>query len=195
MGARQASVLTTVATNGTYWRKRCLIRCMRETMLVITCLMLAWSCSADGDRYPPLPLPPREETLSVDTVVGCYELLAFQWAPETPAIVRSRFVWPRFFVLQSSEAVGSPWFQHPMISREAQLFRGSWRLTADTQLTLVWSSGFRAITVVAHRPSWEPVFVGIASTWEDLGGVQHTRARVVIEPTLCWEGADLIGIY
>jgi len=165
--------------------------------LIVVGVLAAVACH-DIERYPEPPIAPHRVKLSVANVAGCYEVTAFQWAPGTPTNVRAS-VWPRFFILQSF-ALTNPWFEHPIVQRDAARDAGgSWRLTGDTEVTMEWyRRASTALSVRAHSPSWENSLLGLVAVraFDPLrqAVVDTPRgARVVMERIPCWPGADLIG--
>jgi hypothetical protein len=168
-----------------------------STFALVTFLTVVASCGSD-EHISPLPPPPHDLKLSVDSIVGCYQLLALQWPPQTPPTVRQSVTWPEYFVLAHRWNVGPWWATGSITARDPeQQGSGRWSLTGavtglETELEMAWGHETTGLMVTAHRRSWDMNFFGMGETYaysNRLGS--RARAYLVSAQISCWPGANL----
>jgi len=134
----------------------------------------------------------QDVSLSVNDVVGCYELRSIEWTPGLSTLPESawrRFMPPRFFALTATPIPNSKYrrilSRHP--EDRQRLASGSWMLTKDHELTAVFpDSGFEWLFLVVSRRSSDGPFSGRAVVLTD-NGSWGREGSVVFGRVGCWE--------
>jgi hypothetical protein len=131
-------------------------------------------------------------TLSVNDVVGCYELHSIEWTPSVSTLPESQWRLyrpPRVFALTTTPMGGK---YRRILSRypddSQRLAHGAWMLTNDDhELTAMFPrSGFEWLFLfVSQRSSDEP-FSGRAVAMTDTGPLKP-EGTVVFGRVACWE--------
>ncbi len=128
--------------------------------------------------------------LSVDTVVGCYELQSIEWTPR-PALPESAqrlYTPPRFFALTATQTSGP---YRRLLSRYPQdpqrLANGEWMLSNERELTAMFPrNGFERLFLIVGRQSGSGRFEGRAVVHTDTGSRPEV-GKVVFDRVTCWE--------
>ena len=134
----------------------------------------------------------QDESLSVNDVVGCYELRSIEWTPALlplPETQSRLYTPPRFFALTATPIPNSKYrrilSRHP--EDRQRLANGSWMLTNDHELTAMFPhSGFEWLFLVVSQWSSDGPFSGRAVALTDTGPLER-KGVVVFGRVACWE--------
>jgi hypothetical protein len=133
----------------------------------------------------------QDVRLSVDDVVGCYELHLIEWTPSLSTLTESPrlFTHPRFFALTANPMRNSKYrrilSRYP--SENQRLTHGGWMLTNEDELTAMFpASGFERLFLVVSQRSSDGRFSGLAVAHTDTGALPN-KGRVVFGRVACWE--------
>ncbi|MGH9257759.1 MAG: hypothetical protein ACRD3C_24640 [Vicinamibacterales bacterium] len=131
-------------------------------------------------------------TLSVNDVVGCYELRSIEWTPSLSTLPESQwrlYTPPRFFTLTATPVRDSKYRR--ILSRypedSQRLTHGAWMLTSDHELTAMFPhSGFDRLFLVVSQRAGDGRFSGRAVAQTDTGALNR-EGSVAFGRVACWE--------
>jgi hypothetical protein len=134
----------------------------------------------------------QDVSLSVNDVVGCYELRSIDWTPALLTLPEAQwrlYTPPRFFTLTATPMPNSKYrrilSRHPEDRR--RLANGAWMLTNDDELTAMFPrSGFEWLFLVVSHRSSDGHFSGRAVALTDTGPLEP-KGGVVFGRVACWD--------
>lgn len=133
-------------------------------------------------------------TLSVNDVVGCYELYSIEWTPSLSTLPESQrrlYTPPRLFSLTAIPIRDSQ--DRRILSRypddRQRLAHGVWRLTDEHELTAMFvHNGFEWLYVVVNQRSSDGRLSGRAFALTDTGPPRpHREGSVAFGRVACWD--------
>ena len=133
----------------------------------------------------------QDVRLSVNDIVGCYELRSVEWTPSLPILPESQrrlFMPPYFFALTATPIRDSKYRR--ILSRypenRQRLTHGSWMFTNDDQLTAMFPhNGFEWLILLVSWRFGDGRFSGRAVAMTDTGPL--AEGNVVFDRVACWE--------
>jgi hypothetical protein len=131
-------------------------------------------------------------TLSVNDLVGCYELHSIEWTPSLSTLPESQrrlYMPPRFFALTAIPFRDSQ--DRRILSRypddSQRLTHGAWRLPNAYELSAMFPrSGFEWLFLVVSQRSSDRRFSGRAVVLTDTGPL-NIKGTVGFGRVACWE--------
>lgn len=154
---------------------------------LVVATLVTPGCGTD-ETPPPVPAPPHDLKLSVNDLVGCYEVVSIVWIPEIlePPGYRRTYTPPRFFALAADAVLAGKYRRSkPRDPNEDHRFT-YWELLDDYQLGASWTNGYAGIRAVVRQRSTDRYFYGRAVPISDGGGAPPSRGTIVFRPVTCW---------
>jgi hypothetical protein len=132
-------------------------------------------------------------TLSVNDVVGCYELRSIEWTPPLSTLPESQrrlYTPPRFFTLAATLVSSRQESKYRRIlsrylNDSQRLTHGGWMLTSDNELTAMFNAnGFEWLFLFVSQSS-DGRFSGRAVAHTDTGRLKP-EGTVAFGRVACW---------